>query len=268
MKMILVATFGLLLSSTNAFAGAADAADSASQSQSGAQMASQMMGAALTPTCAMQPMPPTCPMGILSMIQAGMLGGSSKGAKDAAVATSVGSGSTSTLTDTAAPTAGGSLSSSSGSSVSAAKAELAKLGYSLSADGSQLTTPNGKTMATGSFGTSAGMSAAGFSEGQIRDAQAKIADAQAKISAKLKGVIDGGGDGGGGGGGNGLGGSHGGGGNLVYHIGGVRKKVDPNVSGMTKNFGGDKIGVAGDDIFEMITRRYKVNDQANTFFKN
>ena len=182
------------------------------------------------------------------------------------MATSVGSG-TGVAAD-ASPIEGGSLSGHAGSNVAGAKAELAKLGYSLSADNSKLKLPNGKTIPTGSFGTAGGMSAAGFSEGQISDALAKMSEVQGKISAKLKtGVLEGGGEGGGGGGG--LAGSRGGGGgSYVFRMGGAKKKTDPSVSGMTKNFGGDKIGVAGDDIFEMITRRYKTHDQANSFFKN
>jgi hypothetical protein len=264
--ILLVGIFG----STKAFAQAADAADQASKSQSGAQMASQMMGAALMPTCAMQPMPPTCPMGILSMIQAGMLGGSSKGAANAAAAMSSGSGvgASANAIDTA-PTAGGSLDGGSGSSVASGKAELAKLGYSLSDDNTKMTLPNGKTIPTGSFATSSGMSAAGFSEGQIQDALGKMAEVQGKIAAKLKsGVLDGGGEGGGGGGAGSLTNSSGGSGSsYVFRMGG-KKAGAPNVSGMTKNFGDAKIGVAGDDIFEMITRRYKSQDQGNGFFKN
>lgn len=47
-----------------------------------------------------------------------------------------------------------------------------------------------------------------------------------------------------------------------------RNRAKPKLSGLTKKLGDDTIGVSGDDIFEMITRRYKARDEANEFLKN
>lgn len=260
---LLISSF-VFSSSALAQMGASEAGKSAGDSQGMAQMASQLMGAMLMPTCAQQPPPPTCPMGLMAMAQAGSLGGTKKGAYNAGQIMQAGQSGT---PDTLAGPGGALEGGVARPDTSAARKELKKMGYELSADGAQLTLPNGKTIPSASFATDAGMSAAGFSEAQISDAKVKLAEAQAKVSSKLK-SLEGGSEGGGGGSGLKTGGGLGS--SMVYHFGSSRKKdrSAPNLSGMSKNFGNDKIGVAGDNIFEMITRRYKSQDDSNLFFKN
>lgn len=262
-----------LLSSPSVFAaGASQSASDASGSQSAAQMASQMMAMALMPQCmASPPNPMACTMMAQALAQAASLGAGSKGASDAAAAMSAGSGSGIPTAGAAAePTYGGGIDGATGSlDQTAARSGLAKLGYSLSPDATQLTTPDGKTVSTAGLGSMSGAMAAGFSAGDASAALAKVAETQGKIASKFKvGPLEGGGEGGGG---SGFGGSgRGADSNVVYNMGafGRRRPAAANVSGMTKNFGGERIGVAGDDIFQMITRRYRSQDQANGFFQN
>ncbi len=48
---------------------------------------------------------------------------------------------------------------------------------------------------------------------------------------------------------------------------GARKPSNVNkVAGLTKNFNGEKIGVAAENIFNMMTRRYKTKEKQDTFF--
>lgn len=49
--------------------------------------------------------------------------------------------------------------------------------------------------------------------------------------------------------------------------GGARKPSNVNkVAGLTKNFNGEKIGVAAENIFNMMTRRYKTKEKQDSFF--
>jgi hypothetical protein len=49
--------------------------------------------------------------------------------------------------------------------------------------------------------------------------------------------------------------------------GGTRKPSNVNkVAGLTKNFNGEKIGVAAENIFNMMTRRYKTKEKQDSFF--
>lgn len=47
---------------------------------------------------------------------------------------------------------------------------------------------------------------------------------------------------------------------------GTRNRRPAQVSGLTKNFNGDPIGVSGDSIFMMMSRRYKLKSNQNSFF--
>ena len=94
---------------------------------------------------------------------------------------------------------------------------------------------------------------------------AKLADAKATAASKFKlASLDAGGDGGGGGG---YVPSARAETNFVFDMG-RKTSAAPKVSGMTKNFGGERIGVAGDDIFQMITRQYRSQDNADGFFRH
>lgn len=156
--------------------------------------------------------------------------------------------------------------------VSASKVAAAS-GVSVSADGSSVTLPNGKKVASSAFSSADSMKDAGFSGSDISNVQdflkneapKAIAAAHAKIGSLTNDV--GGGGGSASSAGAGSGGGYGDGG--MSKIGkGAGAKKDAGVSGMSKKLGGDNIGVSGDDIFEMITRRYQARDKADTFLKN
>jgi hypothetical protein len=157
--------------------------------------------------------------------------------------------------------------------------DLKKSGYTVSADGKTVTYPNGKKVSTSTFGSPAAMSAAGFSDSQISDMQNaldqanKAADAKFKSIASLTNDVGGGGGGagssGGGGGDTASGGDYGGGGAFKDPFGKNGKgRAGAGVAGMSKKLGDDNIGVAGDDIFQMITRRYQARDKADNFIKD
>jgi hypothetical protein len=46
-----------------------------------------------------------------------------------------------------------------------------------------------------------------------------------------------------------------------------KEKIEPSVAGMSKKFGGENIGVSGDNIFQMVNRRYKSQDERNGFLR-
>jgi len=140
-----------------------------------------------------------------------------------------------------------------------------------------------KTYKASDFANSGAMSAAGFPKSSIDQAMAG-ANAMSKRAeknwAKVKKTIgaataangfDEGGGGGAGGGaaafsdemGAGAGYGYGGAGGAT----GAGIGREPTaVAGMQKNFNGEPIGVAGDSIFEMMKRRFKVKDKQNAFF--
>lgn len=153
---------------------------------------------------------------------------------------------------------------------------LAKAGYKLSADGKSVTGPNGKKTPTSAFSSPEAMQAAGFGMDDISAMNATMAGLDKKISDKLRAVqmsAEGSGGGGGGlGGGYGSGGGGGDGsglgrGGFPWDKEGKGKGDGRGVAGMMKKLGDDNIGVAADNIFEMVQRRYKARDEANNFLK-
>jgi hypothetical protein len=147
-----------------------------------------------------------------------------------------------------------------------------------------LTTASGHTVKASDLNSPAAMAAAGISPAMISDimsTEKKIEESALKKVEKLglnKTAVAstssddgfGGGGGGGGGGGSmkpGSGGSdlHGYGGGAAS---GPKLGIDRDpaqVAGMQKNYNGEPIGVAGDSIFRMMTRRYKVKESQSTF---
>ena len=153
-------------------------------------------------------------------------------------------------------------------------ADLAKSGAVISADGKTMTTKDGRKfdMSKGGDGPG-GLAALGLTgaEANMANDMGKKYAAQANakyaaMAAKL-GVEGGGGgagrspadDGGGGAGSGRIG-------NFIDPRNKARAKT--NVSGLTRKLGDDTIGVSGDNIFEMVTRRYKARDQSNNFLKD
>jgi hypothetical protein len=157
--------------------------------------------------------------------------------------------------------------------VNSAKAVQAS-GVTVSPDGSSVTLPNGKKVASSAFSSPSSLKDAGFSASDIagvenslkNDVPKAIAAANAKAGSLTNDV---------GGGGGAAGAPGGGGGSDTYGGGGFGRfgkgfgaKKDANVSGLSKKFGSDNIGVSGDNIFDMITRRYQERDKVDTFLKN
>jgi hypothetical protein len=161
------------------------------------------------------------------------------------------------------------------SSISKLRGDLATSGVIISSDGKTMTTKDGKKfdLSKGSDGSAQSLAALGLS-GDAGQLAAMAKNYSASAQAKYAGMIakmgaDGAGGGGGGGGGAGAGG--GGGGGSGY--GGfadprARTREKPKLSGLTRKLGDDTIGVSGDNIFEMITRRYKARDEVNQFLKD
>lgn len=169
---------------------------------------------------------------------------------------------------------GGPTPTNVGSQLAALRADLAKMGTTLSPDGKTISLPDGRQVATGTGSSAGDLSAAGFSQSEIDAGLAAAKAAQSKFADKIQAMkVAGSGEGGGGGGGGG--GSAGGSGSsggpdyaaMMRKMNGGDARKKGSVAGMSKKLGADNIGVAGDDIFEMITRRYKARDSSNAFFK-
>jgi hypothetical protein len=149
-------------------------------------------------------------------------------------------------------------------------------GIEVSDDGQSVKLPNGKTIPSSAMNSAEGMRNAGFSSAEIASAESALSDLQknaASIQSKVAALTNDVGGGGGGGlssrgsdGGSGYGSSDA---SLYGKLLGLKAKSDKSaVSGMSKKFGNDNIGVAGDDIFEMVSRRYQSKDKVDTFLKN
>jgi hypothetical protein len=139
---------------------------------------------------------------------------------------------------------------------------------------------NDKTYKVSDFASADAMAAAGFPKGMIDGAMQANADAEKKAIAKMNkigasttenGYAEGGSGGADASGGDSSGSSgSGGGGSALASAGGAGKGSlgrDPAAfNGMSKNFNGNPIGVAADDIFNMMTRRYKFKGNQDSFF--
>ena len=143
----------------------------------------------------------------------------------------------------------------------------------------KITTPDGTTYNTSDMSSPASMAAAGIPQAAIDAAQAtsdKIAQKaleKVKIGALTK--VAGYDESGGGSRSPGSDSSSGSGGPGAYPgyagaAGGPKSLLDKDpsklVSGMSKNYNGEPIGVAADSIFLMMTRRYKVKESQDSFF--
>jgi hypothetical protein len=157
------------------------------------------------------------------------------------------------------------------------RTELEKSGVKLSPDGNTVTTPDGRKydLSKAGSGSESDMLAMGLSAAEAAQAANAGKLFAAKQAEKFKQMSQLGGSGGGGGGrgiasdgSGGEGGAYG----AEFDPWGRdprnRNRAKPKLSGLTKKLGDDTIGVSGDDIFEMVTRRYKARDQENSFLKD
>lgn len=250
---------------------AADASNESAKEQKKIEMAAYVTAAVLMTQCNPPHRVSPCVLAGLAALQGQSLGETGQDAMrsraDYSSKPLIGNGSG------IAPTKGtGSGAGIGSSNFNAIQSQLAQKGMKLSRDGKTITLPDGSTVPTTIGNSDQAMSDAGLSAEDISSGRDALKDAQKQALDKIKGVAMSGDDsGGGGGGGGGRNPSADGSGGFNFNMkipGAAAEKKPVNLSGMTKNFGGDKIGVAGDDIFQMITRRYKARDQGNSFFKH
>lgn len=150
-------------------------------------------------------------------------------------------------------------------------------GYKLDPKKKMIITPDGKQIPVGSLSTPEGLSKAGISPSAMKYGMEKAKkledEAMKKVTSKLAGFDEGGGgssaqlnakmeepsldlgsDPSSAGAGQGGSAAQDQGRNLA------------SVAGLTKTYNGDPIGVSRDDIFQMMTRRYKVKEKQDAFF--
>ncbi|RZI59869.1 MAG: hypothetical protein EOP14_03480 [Pseudomonas sp.] len=300
---LLVAAVSALSFASSANAGGAEAAQAAVQGAMSVAMVSAVTGDALAVPCfAPQPNKAACIMMAMAVAQVGMALMAKGGAKDSydklsssynpafdANGNPISSGTT-TLggVNGGNGTDGGSLglngsTSLLGGEITALekkydklKESVTKAGITVSEDGKIATTKDGKKVSSSAFANAQAMKNAGFGASDIAGIDSAMADAKLKAADRLKGLAsmmnDAGGGGGRAAGGDEGGGGYGGGGGGSFADGagklGKSNTKGPNLAGMSKKFGEDNIGVAGDNIFEMITRRYQARDKADNFLKD
>lgn len=235
-----------------------------------------------------------CPMIPLAMAAANSLGGAS--GKSAAAGADMSGYDPSMLGDfggnvptgidplTGRTVAGGTVGGIPGGSTAITKGiqdlkkQLNQVGVKVSPDGKTMTTPDGRKFDMsngGGSGSKEDLMAMGMTASEADAALAasgKFAKDYASKFAQMK-QLDG--AGGGGGGGRSTASDVAGGAGGADAFGGwdrdARNRNARNknkISGLTKKFGDDTIGVSGDNIFEMVTRRYKARDEKNDFLKD
>lgn len=160
--------------------------------------------------------------------------------------------------------------------IAQARRALEQSGVKISPDGKTMTTPDGREFdLTKSANSEQDLMNLGFSPSEAAAAMADSRAVAKKMNEKFKQMSQlAGAGGGGGGGGRGIAAEGGGGGDPFAGFDpygrdrNSRNRKKAQVSGLTKKLGSDTIGVAGDDIFEMVTRRYKARDSQNDFLKD
>lgn len=164
--------------------------------------------------------------------------------------------------------------------------EMIKAGVTVSPDGTKITTPDGRTFdtekAAGKQGAAA-LQAMGMTpqeagtalstNGKLaKQAEEQVKKLQAKAAYKSSMSNDGGGAGAGAGGARGPAASDAAFDPMAFfrmqQAKNQKAKKTSTVSGLSKKMGDDSIGVAQDNIFEMITRRYQSRDQSGSFLKD
>lgn len=158
--------------------------------------------------------------------------------------------------------------------MSRVRSELEKSGVQVSPDGKTMTTPDGRKfdLSKGGDGSEKGLLDMGLLAGEASLAVATGKEIGAKAAAKYAATkISADGSGGGGMGREPAsdGSEAAGAWNSAWgRDPRQRVRVKAQVSGLTRKLGEDTIGVSGDDIFEMVTRRYKARDGVNQFLKD
>lgn len=150
---------------------------------------------------------------------------------------------------------------------------MEKSGIQVSPDGKTITdTKTGKSYPASAFGNSNSIAGAmGLTDAEKAAMDDAMKAINAKANDKVKGIamaVEGGAGGGGiqnaSGGGSAGGSGYGG---FNFRMPGQGGRKEPNVSGLTKQLGNDKIGIASDDIFRMIHIRYQERDKNGNFLQ-
>lgn len=242
-------------------------ASSISNAIGSSQLAS---GNAQMPGCSAQ-MCSCCPSALMQIMQGLMglaQGGANKdtGDQQAGVAdiTSAGGGGT------------GDTSASTTTSVAQSLDQVASFGqgkkvvdglkaYGVTYKNGTFTMPNGGTISAGDVGSQSAMEAAGVTPAEFAKNNQRIADLEKKLSAELTKPSSGSGysDSGGG---SGSSSSHSSDSELTASRAPAKVKDAPvSVAGMSRNFNGDMVGVAGDNLFVMMNRRYQQKSRDEGF---
>lgn len=248
--------------------GVKNQADATQGKDSGAAGLNAAMGAMLIAMCmaSQPPQIPLCIMGAMALAQAGADRGHSGAAGATGASAYDGSGfSDSDPTKKGKTTKKG---NSGGSGLTAgeqrkldeAMSVLGENGYKFDPNSGALTGPNGAIPGS-AFSSPSSLSEFGFSDDQISQVKTGLEKIK-EMSAKYKDVAGGGG---------------GGSGKMpvaspldlsMFAAQGAKldgPKGDGSLAGYSRNLAGDPIGVAGDDIFQMVHRRYRAKDRANSF---
>ncbi len=146
--------------------------------------------------------------------------------------------------------------------------KLKEMGYEFNSDGT-VTLPDGTKVSSSAFNSAKGMKDAGFSDAEIANALAAMDQVKAQ-NAKANVVavgVEGGGGGRSAGAVNAYGSASRYGKNKYGRKGKDAKRGIASVAGMKKKFGSDMIGVASDDIFKMIRRRYDKKRKSKAFLE-
>lgn len=220
-------------------------------------------GSAMMPPCAAQ-MCACCPMAAM-LIAMGLMGLAQSGANKGTAAQHGVNASLNQDYNTAAdPTRDASTVSATGLGGKAIS-DLKKYGVNYDAKSGKFTLPDGKSFSLSDVGNANAMSAAGVSDAQYKQAMNMAKDAEKKASDALSKSKLAGFENGVSGGGGGLPALRSPAADEDIAGGKALPKPDGNVAGMARNFNGDKIGVAGDDIFAMMARRYREKDNKESF---
>jgi len=137
-------------------------------------------------------------------------------------------------------------------------------GFKLSQDGKTLTTPDGKKLPTSLASTRASMAKAGFSSAAIDGAMRAVRKAEKTVIEKMGAHTNalgfaeasGGGTNSGSAAGSADGAGAGYGGAYGVNSKPLRDPAAASVAGLSSDFNGERIGVAQDELFQMISRRY------------
>lgn len=257
--------------------GAKQMADAAKKKDKGAQMANIAAAMALLPACmAKPPNPMACAMMAMALMQAGK---DSQNAGDAGLtsfsAAPVGGFDdsefgTSSLGSEAENVRGGSgLTAGQERDLETAKSILAENGFSLD-DNGNLSGPGGN-IPSSALANPSSLSDFGLSSDDIEGAKKALGIAKDAASKYKDIALKSGGGGGGGSDGKSaplppLDFPEMGDFALKDHSNSLKKQVKGNrYAGFSRSLAGDRIGVAGDDIFNMVQRRYRAKKKARYF---